>query len=547
MIIALTTLAVVLATWLLFFHRHCLQAKTSLNTSTPKPPPCVPGLPLLGNALPLGKQGADFLYQCWKRYGDAFTLHAAGKRMTFLFSPQSLVYYFRTPETELSFLPAVEQWTERVFGLPPADFLPRHHLILNSTRNLVGRHKAENIHQHAETLIPLLRKGISQWLMDTTNELQDKQQQQQQQQELSTSNGSARVKMELTEAVAKLVFSASVESLFGAAFLQRHGEGYLYQAFFEFEQCFELAASPIPHFLQPKFKKARRKLLKAITKSYLCGDFAKSTIGDLIQVSEMPRHAIPNMVLALLWASQANTVPTAFWTLGFLLLPENKDTYLKEIRASIDQGGIDVRSRNLSMLSCDSSSLLIKCCMESLRLRSASTDVRIASKDFVLNHGHDENVLIEKGTMVMICPWLSHMDPRLYEDQPTVFNPHRQGAALPCNTNTNTRTCINRELHGAAAGVGGLAGLAFGGGKFRCPGRSIAEMELGLVVGLILDELEVELVLEENQSGKKASTAVSISYPGDPQGLLPAPDVRRLVGMKVPDGPCWVRIRQRER
>jgi 24-hydroxycholesterol 7alpha-hydroxylase len=501
---------------------------------------------MLGNAVPLGKQGADFLYQCWKRYGDAFTLHAAGQKMTFIFHPQSLVYYFRTPETELSFLPAVEQWTERVFGLPPADFLPRHHLILTSTRNVVGRNGAEIIHHHAETLIPLLKKGISQWLMNSNNNNIKEQKQQ--------LSGSAWVNLELSEAVAKLVFSASVEALFGAVFLQRHGEGYLYQAFFEFEECFELAASPIPHFLQPKFKKARRKLLEAITKSNLSGDFANSTIGDLIQVSKMPLHAVPNMILAILWASQANTVPTVFWTLGFLLLPEHKDTYLKAIRARIDQGS-DVGSSNLSFLSCDSSSLLLKCCMESLRLRSASTDVRIAAKNFILPTGHDENVLIEKGTMVMICPWISHMDPRLYEEQPKVFNPHRPGAALPCNRNTrsekeNNRTCINREQHGVAAGVGGLAGLAFGGGKFRCPGRSFAEMELGLVVGMIVHELEIELVLEEKESGKKsseASAAVSSSYPGDPHGLLPAPDVRRLVGVKVPDGPCWVRIRQRER
>ncbi|KAL4517297.1 hypothetical protein Ndes2526B_g00518 [Nannochloris sp. 'desiccata'] len=558
--IALATLAVVLlASWLLFppRHRHgCATRQTAINNSTVRPPPCVVGLPLLGNALPLGKEGANFLYKCWKRYGDAFTLHAAGQKMTFLFSPHSLVHYLRAPETELSFLPAVEQWTERVFGLPPAEFLPRHHLILSSTRNLVGRKGAENIDQHAKTLMPLLKKGISKWLMNADNDLDEKQQQHQQQ-HLSTSNASAWVKLELSEAIAKLVFSASVEALFGAAFLQRHGAGYLYPAFFEFEQCFELAASPIPHFLQPKFRIAREKLLKAITKSYLSGDFAGFMIGDLIQVSGMPPHAVPNMILAVLWASQANTVPTAFWTIGFLLLPEHKSTYLQQIRASIDQGRGD--SSTLPSFACDSSSLLIKCCMESLRLRSASTDVRMAAKDFILNNQHDEDILIEKGTMVMICPWISHMDPRLYEDQPEVFNPHRQGAALPCDTNTarvnnsctTTSSCINRQLHGAVAGVGGLAGLAFGGGKFRCPGRSFAEMELGLVVGMIIDELEIELVVSgEEASGEKssgASTAMSGSCPGDPHGLLPAPDVRRLVGVKVPDGPCWVRIRQRER
>ena len=37
------------------------------------------------------------------------------------------------------------------------------------------------------------------------------------------------------------------------------------------------------------------------------------------------------MLLAVLWASQANTVPTAFWAVGFLLLPENRK-YAEEVR-----------------------------------------------------------------------------------------------------------------------------------------------------------------------------------------------------------------------
>jgi cytochrome P450 len=537
--IAVATLAVILASWFLFFSNRRRR-----RLSDPKPPPCVPGLPLLGNALPLGKHGADYLYQCWKHYGDAFTLHAAGQKMTFLFEPTSLVYYFRAPESELSFLPAVEQWTKRVFGLLPADFIPRHHLILNTTRNLVGRNGAENIHQHAKTLIPLLRQGIAQWITHTTTN------------DTSSYDGYNRwVRLELSQAISKLVFSASVEALFGRKFLQRHGKDYLYQSFFDFEQCFELAASPISHVFQPKFKNSRRKLLEALTTSFFQKDFIGSTIGDLIQESGMPPHAVPNMLLAILWASQANTVPTAFWTLGFLLLPENKKSYLNEITALLDQ-------QDLSQLACDTNSLLIKCCMESLRLRSSSTDVRIAAKSFILNmhkaegKNHQEKFLIEKGTMVMICPWISHLDPRLYEDQPEVFNPHRQGAALSASGSDDgnshekikknkSKSKSSRELHSAAAGVGGLAGLAFGGGKFRCPGRGFAEMELGLVVGMIVDELELELLLPIETTEKAIESG--LRFPGDPHGLLPKPDVRRLVGIKVPDGPCWVRVRQRKR
>lgn len=44
----------------------------------------------------------------------------------------------------------------------------------------------------------------------------------------------------------------------------------------------------------------------------------------------------PNLLLALIWASQANTVAATFWALAFLILPENaphRQRVLRELRA----------------------------------------------------------------------------------------------------------------------------------------------------------------------------------------------------------------------
>jgi hypothetical protein len=43
------------------------------------------------------------------QYGDAFTLRLVGQRMTFVFAPSSLVYFFTAPDDELTFAPAVQQ------------------------------------------------------------------------------------------------------------------------------------------------------------------------------------------------------------------------------------------------------------------------------------------------------------------------------------------------------------------------------------------------------------------------------------------------------
>ena len=307
-------------------------------------------------------------------------------------------------------------------------------------------------------------------------------------------------------------------------------------------------------------------------------------IYDLITASEMPLDSVPNMLLAVLWASQANTVPTAMWTVGFLLLPENRK-YLDSIRSSILGDSKNAKTpkiegavlsgkqlERLVEMACDADSLLTRCCMEALRLRSASTDVRIAATDIVIpvNNSNDEHngngndgggdggeeneisaassdgkmntssaVFITKGTMVMICPYLSHTDPRLYEN-PGAFDPGRVGASLP--------GAQNRNVHSAAAGVGGLAGLAFGGGKFRCPGRAFAEMELGVTAGLILAGLDVKLDINNTnwRSDGDGDGGVDVQgSAGDPKGLLPPPDITKLVGIKVPAGPCWVKVRRR--
>ena len=50
--------------------------------------------------------------------------------------------------------------------------------------------------------------------------------------------------------------------LIGRPFLEAHGAERLQRAFYDFEDI-ELAASPVPHWLQPRFSAARRDLLQA--------------------------------------------------------------------------------------------------------------------------------------------------------------------------------------------------------------------------------------------------------------------------------------------
>lgn len=165
--------------------------------------------------------------------------------------------------------------------------------------------------------------------------------------------------------------------------------------------------------------------------------------------------------------------------------------------------------------------------------------------------------------------------------------------------------------HAAVVGVGGVPGLAFGGGKYRCgarecaiyvlnsaatwfrawgccwvaagllrlprplcpntlcarhvpqlplalflcrcPGRYFAEAELALIASLLLLLFDWRLLPRQSGAAGAAAaapgsgtSAATPAAPGDPAGLLPPPDLRKLVGIKVPAGPCWVEYQRRQ-
>lgn len=485
------------------------------------------------------------------QYGDTFTLLLAGQRMTFLYAPTSVLYFFKAPASDLPFTPAVEQFTRRVFQLPPAHFVSKHHLLLTRLRHQVG--VAETLPGHAARLLPLLMDRMGRaW----RHELHD-----------MAHDGQHR--MELMRGVENFLFPAAVDALFGARFLRHHGSQRMQEAFFAFEGCFELAASPVPHAFQPHFRAARRTLLRALTHSYKKGDFKGSTVDALIQGCGLPDACVPNMLLAVLWASQANTTPAVFWGVAFLLLEENAH-HLRAIQRAVLQGDDAANDESdgpesgkerangdgsgnakegtsppphlrrlspaqlnrLKATACDPSSLLVRCCLEAVRLRSPSIDVRLTASHITLPSSPSGNerpstpgFTLPQGSVVAISPWAVHLDPRYYTN-PDLYDPDRKGMALP--------GAEGGALHAAVAGVGGLAGVSFGGGQYRCPGRAFAEMEMALAVGLILCSYDLRLdVPAEGGSGGGGGA------PGDARGALPPPDLQRLVGIKVPKGPCW--------
>eukprot|EP01023_Acetabularia_acetabulum_P006334 TRINITY_DN12647_c0_g1_i1.p1 TRINITY_DN12647_c0_g1~~TRINITY_DN12647_c0_g1_i1.p1 ORF type:complete len:506 (+),score=46.06 TRINITY_DN12647_c0_g1_i1:52-1569(+) len=476
----------------------------------------VPGIPIFGNAIALGLGGSQFLQKCRNKYGTFFRLKIFGQEMVFIFDPASIKYYFTAPESDLQIQKAVEHFTQRIFGLPSGQFFKQHERLLLNLRHLLvpnnlqdlGRKYIEVVEKHIQKRIFKIQQFSK--TQDVKSEEKEKQVDVTINSEKSKSFKSNEI--DLYKFVQNFMFEIVVESFFGEQFLRMDGTENLRENFETFDQYFEMASSPLPHFLFPSFLKSRKYLLDSFREAHSRGLFDNQLVGKLIQQSEISEQIIPNLLLAVLWASTANIIPSVFWTLLYLINPENQQ-YLDQVQK-------EVQRKDFITSALNNQSILNKCVGESIRLMSESIVVRMAARNISIPQTSGEHLYIKSDTIVAICPYISHQDPLLYVDvDPSLYNPERDPIAID-----------------AGAGVQGTAGLAFGGGKYRCPGRSYAFMQISLVALSIFDNFEIKpLRVEDNigqQSSSKASSCKNIDC--SQQNYIPSINQQLLVGFKKP-------------
>ena len=166
--------------------------------------------------------------------------------------------------------------------------------------------------------------------------------------------------------------------------------------------------------------------------------------------------------------------------------------------------------------------------------------------------------MFRKGRILAVCPWITHHSDSNYKNA-WAFDPDRDPLTLGDGSTV----------------VSSLAGLAFGGGSYRCPGRFFAEMEVASILLLVLRQVGLSLVERSapppspptpwysiyspllpmifGEDGGKFGLGVfdgkleSWARSGDKEGLLPPCNLIRLVGLKVPADKCLVRVTLQQR
>ncbi|XP_074467075.1 5-beta-cholestane-3-alpha,7-alpha-diol 12-alpha-hydroxylase-like [Sebastes fasciatus] len=197
---------------------------------------------------------------------------------------------------------------------------------------------------------------------------------------------------------------------------------------------------------------------------------------------------IDKYMLAILWVSQGNTGPSAFWLLLFLMKhPEAMTAVKGEVDEVLKESGQEVlRDGPLINLTYDmlmKMPILDSAVEETLRLIAVSVLTRAVCQDLTLNMADGCKYHVRKGDRLAVLPHsVLHTDPEIHPD------PHSFKYDRFLNPDGSKKT----DFYKAGKKVKYYT-MPWGAGTSMCPGRFFANNELKQFIVLMLVYFEVEL------------------------------------------------------
>ncbi|XP_003387846.1 PREDICTED: 24-hydroxycholesterol 7-alpha-hydroxylase-like isoform X1 [Amphimedon queenslandica] len=469
----LATVAAVIGPLLLLFAWSC--SKWLSQQRLPNPPPSKKGwIPWLGVGLQFGKAPLYYIKRVHEELGDIFTIYAVGKRMTFLLDYKDSSTYFKTPSA--SFKEAAIDFTTAAASIEPTSFSEHHTKIHDIFKGQLTMH-------HLDPLCQELSLSFYHEILLQVREREGQE-----------------VEMELMDFVRKTMFGPVVKQLFGQSNLQLSEEEIksMLTNFIKYDADFKYAQ--LPAIFNREW---------GSTKEYLL-NIMKKVVGRVPKQADCLKHAAEHIIsavdpanapgysLMVLWASQANAIPISFWTLSFILSHPNVYKKIKEelkewpLFQKDETSFNAVKEEDLKA----APPTIKRAILEAIRLRSPGMIARKVTEPIKI-----KEYTVPAGHYLMMSPYHSHRNQTYFPD-PETFNPERW---LECDIDKN------QFLPGF---------IAFGGGRYQCPGRWFALMELHLYISMILKLLDMTLIDE-----------------------VPKPSPLHLTGSQQPEGSCFVKIK----
>uniref|UniRef100_A0ABM5GDC3 Cytochrome P450 7A1 n=1 Tax=Pogona vitticeps TaxID=103695 RepID=A0ABM5GDC3_9SAUR len=450
----------------------------------PREPPLENGLlPYLGCALQFGANPLQFLIERQKKYGSIFTCRLAGKYVHFLTDSFS---YNAVMQQNKHFDWKKFNFTisSKAFGhgsIDPNDGNTTENMQQTFIRTLQGNALTLLIEGMMENLHYVMVETITS-KMDNGDWVTDK----------------------LYKFCCQVMFESGFLTLFGTevnadhkilSSSQKTQRAYILNAlknFTEFDQIFPALVAGIPIYLFRRAHRARENLIEALLQENLK---RRDNISELISLRMFLNDTLSTFDdkekarthLAVLWASQANTIPATFWTLFYLIRnPKAMKAATEEVQKVLENAGIKISSHrkhiSLNRKQLDGMPVLDSIIKEALRLSSASMIVRVAKEDFVLQLTSG-SYNIRKDDIIALYPQLLHFDPEIYSD-PLAFKYDRF-----LEENGEEKRIFYRNGQKLKYYY-----MPFGTGLAKCPGRLFAVHEIKQFLTLLLSYFEVELI-----------------------------------------------------
>ncbi|KAG7273407.1 hypothetical protein CRUP_037469 [Coryphaenoides rupestris] len=463
-------------------------------------PPLVRGwIPYIGKALEFGRDSQAFLKKNQEKYGDVFTVHIAGKYMTFIMNPllyPSIMKHGR----QLDFQEFADSVAPVTFGYPAVGsglFPGMADQIHRSFRLLQG----DNLVPLTKSMMGNLRLVLRQDFLGGGDGGGGERG--------AEAAGEGWTRGGLYEFCSSVMFEATFLTLYGMpAGARRHSDmAALRQHFTEFDRMFPLLLASIPIWLLGRTGAVREKLIRYFLPHRMLSwantsDFIDARADVLEQYDALTHH------FAILWASVGNTMPASFWALYYLI---NQQEALQAVRNELHEVLRELQDpREPDVITKDHLDQLIymkSAIKESLRLSSASMNIRVAQEDFSLRLDEQRAVAVRKGDVIALYPQTMHMDPEIFADPQTYMYDRfiKEG---------REKTDFFKQGQKLKYYC-----MPFGSGSSKCPGRLLAVNEIKQFLCLLL--LHMDLEMEEGQ--EKARLDNSRAGLGI---LLPTKDVR---------------------
>ncbi|XP_022622129.1 25-hydroxycholesterol 7-alpha-hydroxylase isoform X2 [Seriola dumerili] len=452
-------------------------------------PPLIKGwIPFIGKALEFGRDAHKFLEEHKKKFGDIFTVQIAGKYMTFIMDPlvyPSIIKHGR----QLDFNEFSNTVAPFTFGYPPVisrKFPGLREEIKRSFHLLQG-----------DSLTPLTESMMGNLMLVFRQDHLE---------ERPGDEGGWR-SGSMYEFCYTVMFEATFLTMYGRPLSAiRHSRmGVLREDFIKFDSMFPLLIARIPLWLLGRTKAIREKLINYFLPHRMScwsnmSQFIRTRSELFNQYDSLTDSHKAAHHFAILWASVANTVPATFWAMYYLAShPEALQVVRQEIHDVLGIDGVEFtsdRDVTLSKEQLDKLLYLESAINESLRLSSASMNIRVAQENFDLRLDSEHSVAVRKGDIIALYPQSMHLDPDIYEEPQTFkFDRYMQDG--------RERTDFYKDNQKLKHYL-----MPFGSGSSMCPGRFFAINEIKQFLCLLLLYFDVQVedgqtraTLDSNRAG----------------------------------------------